>query len=434
MEATCVNYYAHHVSCFSVSPTIGKTYLYSQLGCYFLFEAVLQQLFFQEKGDRRNIPTGHYTSLHTIRLFVDLTTQSTDPDQDSDWLLIFLLSPRERRKQNFKVITLPYHNLPAAIPTGKGNRITHRSARHYLYNRVNLSISRYRSLSELSNTVVIPVLSDLTNIALPHTNDVPEQQFSQRTATKLGTGSSDGQNEKQILSLFHKTGKNRPVIVIDPGHGGVDPGATSASGIFEKNITLTIGLELCAKLLSTGHYHVVLTRDSDTFVSLRERIENARTHRADLFISLHADTTNNIEARGLSVYTLSERASDQEAAALAERENKVDLINGVDLSDESHDVASILIDLMQRETMNRSIELAGLFIRELRHEIQLLPEAHRFAGFAVLKAPDIPSVLLEIGYLSNLEEEQLLRQYDYRSRLEAILIRAVDQYFKEKQR
>ncbi|VBB69660.1 N-acetylmuramoyl-L-alanine amidase [invertebrate metagenome] len=226
--------------------------------------------------------------------------------------------------------------------------------------------------------------------------------------------------------------ERRPMIVLDPGHGGADPGATGFSGIFEKHITLAMALELREKLLGTNRYRVMLTREDDTFIALRERVASARAHNADLFISIHADAIATPEICGLSVYTLSEEASDQEAAALAERENRADLIGGIDLSRESRDVANILIDLVQRETMNHSAQLASAFTRELRREIRLLPKTHRFAGFAVLKAPDVPAILLEMGYLSNPKEEQLLHQPAYRAKLSSAMVRAVDDYFKRR--
>ncbi|KAF0139604.1 MAG: N-acetylmuramoyl-L-alanine amidase [Rhodospirillaceae bacterium] len=256
----------------------------------------------------------------------------------------------------------------------------------------------------------------------------PKKRASPETATTP---------PQRAVASLHATGPRkepreaqRPMIVLDPGHGGADPGATGTSGIFEKHITFAIAIDLREKFLATGRYRIALTREDDIFIPLRERVASARTHKADLFISLHADAIASPEIRGLSVYTLSKEASDQEAAALAERENKADLIGGLDLSHESRDVTNILIDLVQRETMNHSARLASAFIRELRREVQLLPKTHRFAGFAVLKAPDVPAVLLEMGYLSNPEEEQLLRQPTYRAKLGSALVRAVDHYFK----
>jgi N-acetylmuramoyl-L-alanine amidase len=220
-----------------------------------------------------------------------------------------------------------------------------------------------------------------------------------------------------------------PVIVIDPGHGGVDPGATGVSGAYEKHITLAMARELKAMLERSGRYRVHLTRDRDVFIRLRERVAIARAQGADLFISLHADAVQNPQIRGLSVYTLSRNASDAEAQALAEKENKADLIAGIDLTHESADVANILIDLAQRETMNRSAGFATELVDEVGQEMDLLGNTHRFAGFAVLKAPDVPAVLVEMGYLSNDSEEKLLRQPQYRARLAKSITQAVERFF-----
>lgn len=226
----------------------------------------------------------------------------------------------------------------------------------------------------------------------------------------------------------------KPVIVLDPGHGGVDPGAVGVSGVYEKNITLAAAREFRALLERTGRYTVHLTRDRDVFLRLRDRIGVARRHGADLFVSIHADSIKNPAVRGLSVYTLSENASDGEAHSLAESENKADIIAGIDLSHESAEVTNILIDLAQRETMNLSARMAQVVIAELQRETTLLPRSHRFAGFAVLKAPDVPSVLVELGYLSNRDEERLLRTASYRDKLGRAFVRAVDQYFEAKQK
>ncbi|EME67768.1 N-acetylmuramoyl-L-alanine amidase, partial [Paramagnetospirillum caucaseum] len=217
--------------------------------------------------------------------------------------------------------------------------------------------------------------------------------------------------------------------VIDPGHGGVDPGATGVSGTYEKHITLAMARELKTMLERNGRYRVHLTRDRDVFIRLRERIAIARAQGADLFLSLHADAVQNPQIRGLSVYTLSRTASDSEAQALAEKENKADLIAGIDLTHESVDVANILIDLAQRETMNRSAGFAAELVDEVGQEMDLLGNTHRFAGFAVLKAPDVPAVLVEMGYLSNESEEKLLRQPQYRARLAKSVVKAVERFF-----
>lgn len=220
------------------------------------------------------------------------------------------------------------------------------------------------------------------------------------------------------------------VIAIDAGHGGVDPGTIGADGQFEKNITLKMARELRDVLQKTGRYKVVLTRDRDIFLRLRQRVAVARAAGADLFISIHADSTRNRKVRGLSVYTLSERASDKEAASLAEKENKADLIAGIDLTGESPDVTNILIDLAQRESMNQSAQFATQLVRELRKSTKLLRKTHRFAGFAVLKAPDMPSVLIELGFLSNPQDEKALQTRRYRAKLAHAILRGIDTHFK----
>lgn len=224
----------------------------------------------------------------------------------------------------------------------------------------------------------------------------------------------------------------RRVVAIDAGHGGVDPGAIGRGGTHEKHITLLMAREMKARMEATGRYRVILTRDQDIFVPLRDRVNIGRAHGAEMFISLHADANPKPAVRGGSVYTLSEVASDKEAEMLAAKENKADLIAGMDLSQESAEVTSILLDLAQRETMNYSAVFAAMMVSELGRSVTLLGNSHRFAGFAVLKAPDVPSVLFELGYLSNSAEEKLLNQADYRRKIADGVIRAADRFFRER--
>ena len=243
-------------------------------------------------------------------------------------------------------------------------------------------------------------------------------------AAKPPAPSQDGQMPRRA--------DGRRTVVLDPGHGGIDPGTTGVGGIQEKALTLDVAQDLKRVLEASGRYHVVLTRTADSFIRLRERISLARTSRAEIFLSLHADALGDSSFRGMTIYTLSDKASDAEAEALAQRENKAELIAGVDLSDESPEVASILIDLAQRETMNLSARLAGHLVQELSRETQMLRNGHRFAGFAVLKAPDVPSALIELGYLSNRQDAQQLAQVQYRRRLGQAVLRALDQFFKSR--
>lgn len=219
------------------------------------------------------------------------------------------------------------------------------------------------------------------------------------------------------------------IVAIDPGHGGVDPGTIGAAKTYEKNVTLALARDLKKALEATGRYKVVMTRSRDIFIRLRDRVAIAREAGAELFISVHADAIANRKTRGLSVYTLSEKASDKEAAKLAAKENKADLIAGIDLSAESTDVSNILLELAQRETMNQSALVATDLVKELRREVKLLRNTHRFAGFAVLKAPDMPSVLLEAGFLSNRQDERNLLSSKYRKGLAKAITRGVNRHF-----
>jgi len=219
------------------------------------------------------------------------------------------------------------------------------------------------------------------------------------------------------------------IIVLDPGHGGIDPGAIGISGAYEKDISLAVARELARELDANPRYRVMLTRNNDTFIELRQRVARARSVEADLFLSIHADALPDPDLRGASVFTLSERASDKEAAALAARENKADLIAGVDLSHQAPEVTNILLDLTRRETNNLSIGLARRLVSDLGQEAVMLGNSHRSAGFAVLKAPDIPSALVELGCMSNREEERLLRARPYQQRLISSLVHAVNGFF-----
>lgn len=219
------------------------------------------------------------------------------------------------------------------------------------------------------------------------------------------------------------------IIVLDPGHGGKDPGAIGAySKTYEKNITLAMGKELKYVLQKKG-YVVYLTRENDIFIPLRQRIKIAQQYKADLFMSIHADSAQNRNATGLSVYTLSDTASDQEAAALAERENKADIIGGIDLGGNTKEVNDILISLSQTDTRNKSSKYATYLVQEMAKSVKIVRNTHRFAGFAVLKAPDVPAALLEMGYLSNRTEEANLRTPTYRQKLAESAARAIDRYF-----
>jgi N-acetylmuramoyl-L-alanine amidase len=227
----------------------------------------------------------------------------------------------------------------------------------------------------------------------------------------------------------------KPVIVVDAGHGGVDPGTSSADGVTEKDVVLAFAKTLKEKLAAQGRYDVYMTRYDDTFLPLRDRVAFAQKKGANLFLSIHADyfPSHVDKARGATVYTLSEQASDDEAKALAAKENFSDVLAGVELPDDSDEVlANILIDLAQRETQNRSVVFARSVVGELGSSGTLHTKKLRSAGFVVLKAPDVPSVLIELGFLSNPDDEKQLTSETWRDRTASSIASAVDAYFAKK--
>ncbi len=223
----------------------------------------------------------------------------------------------------------------------------------------------------------------------------------------------------------------RPLIVLDPGHGGIDTGTKGLNGENEKEVVLAFAQTLRDKLLVSNKYRVVLTRDDDTFIPLNERVRFARQRGAALFISVHADSIPRSEgqAEGATVYTLSEHASDAEAARLAESENRADVIAGVDLTAEPNDVANILVDLAQRETKTFSLQFARSAVGELKSTARLHRNPLKSAGFVVLRAPDVPSVLVELGYMSTKDDLKALTSPAWRAKTADALAQAVDTFF-----
>ena len=228
-----------------------------------------------------------------------------------------------------------------------------------------------------------------------------------------------------------KDGDVRPLIVVDPGHGGIDNGTKGSGGELEKDIVLAFSQVLREKLESGGKYRVAMTRSDDSFIPLSERVRFARTRGAALFISIHADALPRKEglAEGATVYTLSETASDAEAARLAEAENKADVIAGVDLTAEPNDVANILVDLTQRETKTFSMQFARAVVDELKSAARMHKQPLKSAGFKVLTAPDVPSVLIELGYMSTKDDLKQLNSAAWRARTAQAAVKAVEAFF-----
>ena len=223
----------------------------------------------------------------------------------------------------------------------------------------------------------------------------------------------------------------RPLIVLDPGHGGIDNGTKAASGESEKALVLDFALQLRDQIEKAGKYRVLMTRTDDTFVPLAERVRIARSHQASLMISIHADALKKTdgEAQGATIYTLSDTASDAEAARMAEAENRADVIAGIDLSSEPDNIAGILIDFAQRETKLFSLHFARTLANELKTVARLHKHPLKSAGFKVLKAPDVPSVLLELGFVSNQQDLKMLTSGAWRTRTVASTVQAIDTFF-----
>jgi N-acetylmuramoyl-L-alanine amidase len=221
------------------------------------------------------------------------------------------------------------------------------------------------------------------------------------------------------------------LIALDPGHGGRDPGALGVRGTQEKAVVWAIAGELRQQLMAAGRYRVMLTRSGDSYVPLRERVARAQAVKADLFLSIHADSHPDPGVRGASVYTLSEEASDREAAALAARENRADkVVSGVPLASQSDTVARALVAMSQRGTVNDSCRLADTIVLTFgQNGVRLLPRTHRTAGFAVLTSPDIPAALVELGYLSNVQDEKLLTVRQHQLSLARALRASIDAHF-----
>jgi len=266
--------------------------------------------------------------------------------------------------------------------------------------------------------------NNLDTISNNSTNKNSNNYTSSRTSyNKYGTSTRDKYYSHPIGRKYN--------IVIDAGHGGKDPGTIGRGRTKEKVLTLKYAKMLASELKKTGKYNVYLTRKGDYFISLNGRVKKARKYNADLFISIHIDHSSNRRTRGLSVYTLSQKASDTRTAKLARKENKADIIGGLNLYGEYQDTINVLVDLSRREAMNSSSKFAEIMAKEMKkNKIRTLSGPHKFGNFAVLLAPDIPSVLIELGFLSNKADEYTLKTWNFKQNFAKGTVNSLNRYFR----
>lgn len=327
------------------------------------------------------------------------------------------------------VVDLPEINwrVPSAAARRKGGLIAGLRYGHYRPGNARVVLD-LRAPALIDKAFIIPSSEGYGPRLVIDIKRASRQAFMD--SLKPPTEQSEGPGETPEPAKRQRQPRQKPLVMIDPGHGGIDPGAIGISGVFEKRVTLDMARQVRKAIVALGRQRVRLTRDRDIFIPLRRRVAIARAAGADLFLSIHADSIGNRRVRGGGIYTLSENSSDKESAALAAKENRADVIAGVNLAAHDDQVASILIELTQRETMNYSAQFAAALVPELGRHIHMRRKPHRFAGFRVLKAPDVPSVLIELGYLSNRQDEKMLTSSASRAAIAASIARAVDNYFK----
>lgn len=347
------------------------------------------------------------------RLVIDVGSSQIDKAAQNPKLPRFIKSFRSRVENNTtRMVFELAHEID--IASSKYEKISGQQ-----YGKIIAKISGVKSASKTTQKVD----SDISNFIFSKLEEFDESQIKEipKPAKK-----------EVVYTKPNNTTKKKPVIVIDAGHGGKDPGAIGRYlKSQEKNITLSFAKELAKQLDNTQRYKVYLTRNNDVFIPLRGRVELARKKNADMFISLHANSTTNRDTKGFSIYTLSETSSDKQAERLARKENRADIINGVNFSGASSDIMKTLIDLSQRESMNSSAKFANIAIKSIKKSgIDILQNTHRFAGFAVLTAPDMASVLIELGYVTNKDEEKLLNSLQYKRKVSKSLVEAINGYFK----
>lgn len=256
-----------------------------------------------------------------------------------------------------------------------------------------------------------------------------EKRNKTQVAVKSNKGNAKSVHQSRAPAIIGKAKPALPVVILDPGHGGKDPGAVGYSGTYEKHVAYATAVELSKQLMRTGKYRVKLTRNSDKFIPLDGRVDFAQVSKADLFVSMHADALNNHSIRGASVYTLSNHASDAQSAALASVENSADKYGGPGVHVASPAVQKILASLVKLETKRESVAMAQNIVRSFQPRVGLLSNPRRYAAFVVLKSVNIPSILVEMGFMSNRNDEAALRTASYRSLVASSMRQAIDRHF-----
>lgn len=322
------------------------------------------------------------------------------------------------------VIDLPEVNFQLDADTGRRRDGVVQSFRYGLF-----APGRSRIVIDLASPATVGRIDTVTR---PRDGAVlmttPLQKVDRETFRKAAAAADPRPAPSQAAAA---TGTDpRPLIVIDAGHGGTDPGAIASSGVFEKDIVFGFAQDLAGKLKSAGRYRVQMTRDRDVFVPLGERVRIAREAKADLFISIHADSISSApQVRGATIYTGSEKATDAESAKLAERENRADAAAGAEATEAAPDIADILQELTLRETRGFSSGFARNLMGQLAPVMEMSTKPHREARFVVLRSPDVPSVLVELGYLSSKRDLEKLQDPEWRAGVTGSMARAVDQFF-----
>ena len=335
----------------------------------------------------------------------------------------FYLAPTSSNPLHRIVIDLTFDNADLEVEDLIGKLIEENNLYDVEPNELNILIDKI--LAENNDTKGLNNLID----------EILTENYEEKS---LGTIKVSSNNTKSVVTKSNtanynlaKNANRKPRIIIDAGHGGKDPGTIGTRGTKEKIITLTYAKSLKQALDKTNKYKTYMTRNQDFYVELRERVSIARRYKGDLFISIHADSSPSKSARGISIYTLSQTASDTRTAKLAQKENKADIIGGLNLYGEYQDTINTLVDISRHQAMNDSKIFARILKEQFRKQnIQGLGDMIKHANFAVLTAADMPSVLLELGFLSNKTDERMIRSYGYKTKVVNSIVSAVNSYFK----